>query len=151
MRTRPKGSSRNPQQVIQIWSGTFMIALSIFVFATIPEKQANGISQEGSSELISLLFWNLGHVFGFALFTGLLTLAINATRKQSVPDATTSITAILVTAAFALLTEILQNFVPGRKPAISDIGLDLIGAFIGLLFAVIWRKTTSGGKARFRT
>jgi VanZ family protein len=40
--------------------------------------------------------------------------------------------------AHGFLTEYLQNFVPGRHPQLSDVGLDHIGIVLGLLCSWPW-------------
>jgi VanZ family protein len=39
---------------------------------------------------------------------------------------------LLLTLSYALSDELHQSFVPGRYPAVSDVGFDLIGAFLSL-------------------
>ena len=138
MKTRPKKRSRI--EILQLWSGTLMIAVSIFVFATLPEKQTSGVDLAKSSDLWAFLFWKAGHVLGFALFAGFFTLSMNATRNEAVPDAKTLIAAGIAAVVIAIATELLQEISPGRNPSIADVGFDLIGAGIGLKFAIFWRK-----------
>jgi VanZ family protein len=45
---------------------------------------------------------------------------------------------ILVLAAHATATEFIQQFVPGRSGKVADIGLDLIGIFLGCLLSWKW-------------
>ena len=148
MRSRPQVRTLSKaQHLVSLWSGTLMIALSIFVFATMPEKSAQRIDPSAYSETTSLLFWKLGHVLGFALFAGSLTLTISATIGQHIPNFRTQIAAIFVALAVAATTEILQIFIPGRTPRVLDVGFDMVGALIGIWFAVKWRKTTNRKRA----
>jgi hypothetical protein len=51
----------------------------------------------------------------------------------------------LAAAAF----ELLQNWVPGRDPKVSDVIASSTGAWIGIAFAVWLRNLTPGEKAEF--
>jgi hypothetical protein len=59
---------------------------------------------------------------------------------------------IAICVAFPLAAasfELLQNWVPGRDPKVSDVIASSTGAWIGIAFAVWLRNLTAGEKAEF--
>jgi len=131
---------RRIQYLVCLWSGTLMMLLAIFVFATIPGEKGSDLTLGVSNEVPSVLFWKAGHLFGFALFAGFLTLAASATFNQNIPGARIKAVVIIVGILMAITTELLQSFVPGHIPAIYDIGIDVAGTALGIKFAILWRK-----------
>jgi VanZ family protein len=80
---------------------------------------------------------NLAHIPAFALLALLWLKAFNRNGEGSFSH----LFVLSGLALFAVSTEFLQSFVPGRTASFMDFGLDLIGIFLGLLIFRQFTKT----------
>ena len=99
----------------------------IFSFSSIPNQQMPSFG------LLDTLVKKGGHATGYAL----LALAnLLAMRSQiGGRNARPYLLAWLIAVAYAASDEFHQSFVPGRHPAITDVGIDALGAMVGLILA----------------
>jgi VanZ family protein len=79
---------------------------------------------------------NLAHIPAFALLALLWLKTINLNAKGSFSH----LFVLSGLALFAVSTEILQSFVPGRTASFMDFGLDLIGIFSGFFIIRLFGK-----------
>jgi VanZ family protein len=79
---------------------------------------------------------NLAHIPAFALLTLLWLKTINFNGKGSFSN----LFVLSGLSLFAVSTEILQSFVPGRTASFMDFGLDLIGIFSDLLIFRLFKN-----------
>lgn len=126
------------------WTGAVFAALTIFVFASLPERQIpRSLEKSGEAGVsFELVFWKAGHFVGFSLFASLITLAISKTKKLCLSQAEIFTVAVLVATGIALTSEATQFFSPGRIPRVNDIFLDLSGTLIGIRAAFLWKTIT---------
>ena len=81
-----------------------------------------------------------GHMTGYAL----LAVSLVVGQKKHTPRAIAL--ALGVCCLYALSDEFHQSFVPGRNATLIDVGIDGIGAGVGLLVQqlVRWRRRPAG-------
>ncbi len=87
-------------------------------------------------------FWNLGHIFYFALITWLLSKWM-LIRQQSVPKQWFTI--LFISLFLGVLIEILQ-YGTERTPDMGDVFRDLTGSFMMLAFFPIYSKILTNRK-----
>ena len=99
---------------------------------SLPDRSYLGVGS-ATEQVLS----NLAHIPAFA-FLALLWLKafnFNGDRKFS------NFFVLSGLVLFAIATEFLQSFVPGRTASVMDFGLDLIGILSGLLIFRLFGKT----------
>ena len=134
-----------------IWlSLALAVAVTIFLFSSQPAEVSNETSKGALRKLLELFLgestdalirqynhplrkaahFTLYAMLGFSL-TGVFQ---HQRRLHKIPAA------IFVSAAFAALDELHQNFVEGRGPQLSDVLLDTAGAATGaiLMGLILW-------------
>ena len=105
--------------------GLLNISLIAYV-SSIPDH-----SLWGDGSLNKRIISNLAHIPAYALLTFLWLRAFDRKKYGShFPIANTLILIGLV--LFAVSDEFHQSFVPGRTASLMDVGLDLVGIFLGL-------------------
>jgi VanZ family protein len=122
-----------------VWGPSILLMAVIFMFSSIPS------SEMPSFDLFDFLVKKGGHFSGYAL----LALAnLHALRQvQDRQNNRAYILAWVLAVAYSATDEFHQSFVPGRHPALTDVGIDASGAAAGLLLAGWWlrsRKQKSG-------
>lgn len=95
-----------------------------------PEKVVDGLS-------IAAWFQKLMHVVAYAILAATWIWALNGLSFRSIAAA-----ALVLTAAYAVVDEIHQAYVPGRTSSATDVLIDLAGALIGISVAAAgqWRR-----------
>lgn len=94
---------------------------AIFAFSSIPSKSMPHFSWA------DFLVKKGGHMAGYALLALSFRHALNG-RKRS-----TWLLAWALAVLYALSDEFHQFFVPGRNASLVDVGIDALGAAVGLL------------------
>jgi VanZ family protein len=88
-------------------------------------------------QLIHAFARKLGHLTEYAILAALWFRAVHAGRRlDAVPSA---LTALAVSAAWAILDEFHQSFVPSRTSSALDVLIDVAGAGLALLL-IDWRR-----------
>ena len=110
------------------WGPSLVLMGVIFAFSSIP-----------SQEMPNFGIWDFlvkkgGHASGYALLA-LANLYALKDRAGARPYAWAWLVAVL----YAATDEFHQSFVPGRHPAVTDVGIDGVGALIGLALAAWYR------------
>lgn len=83
-------------------------------------------------------FWNMGHAIGFAFLFALLPRAhvyfsnLSAVRYYLI--------AFIIAGLFAVVTESIQQFIPGRSISIVDMYLDVLGALMGCTIYMLFKE-----------
>jgi hypothetical protein len=103
------------------WAPAVLIMAVIFLLSSIP---SDGMPIFGWYDL---LVKKLGHVTGYAL------LSYSILRGLGKKDLPTIALAWFLTVLFGASDELHQAFVPGRQSTLIDVGIDAIGAFLGVL------------------
>jgi VanZ family protein len=114
------------------WGPALVLMLAIFLFSNTPSEEIPNLG--GWDRLVK----KGGHMLGYAL------LALSLLRGLGRQTGWRSLgLALLAAALYAASDELHQSFVPGRHAAWLDVGIDSLGAAIGLLsargFAVLRR------------
>lgn len=99
--------------------------LVIFGFSSIPSTEMPGFG------LADFLVKKGGHATGYALLALANMHALGWDRKRWP-------VAWLLAVLYSTTDEFHQSFVPGRHPALMDVGIDAFGAAAGLLLW-LWR------------
>lgn len=74
----------------------------------------------------------VAHLATYAFLAGLLLYAVGGPRA---PSLRALAGALVLTLLYAISDELHQAFVPARRGRVEDIGIDLVGAIIGLAVA----------------
>lgn len=107
------------------WFPAFVMMSAIFTFSSIP---SSGIP---SFDWADVIVKKGGHMIGYALLTlAYLRAFDNDINKWKL--------IWLLAILYASSDELHQSFVPGRSASVIDVGIDSIGAGLGLLWV---RKT----------
>jgi VanZ family protein len=124
---------------IRYWWPAIVMMILIFI--------ASGTS---GGKLPGFGHWDLfvkkgGHLTGYALLAAALLYGLTGGRGGSGRQAAL---AVVLAALYAVTDEFHQRFTPGRSPAIADVGIDTLGASIGLLVWSWLRRARATGVDR---
>jgi len=139
------------------WFLVFVWMAVIFWFSAQPATSSKNLSMGVTEVILKILssFFNIamdtgtGNVFiGFlhhilrkiahcTIYMVLALLVMNAFRRSEVNGMRLYLFSFLFCALYACTDEIHQLFVPGRGAQISDVLIDCIGAFIGIILYVL--------------
>ena len=104
---------------------------ALFALSAVPQPE----SVDGHQVMMATPTWqNLLHVPAYFILAMLWWRTLR-TQKWSV--ASSVIAAMLVTAAYGVLDEVHQYFVPGRYLSLTDVMLNLLGALLGGAWALL--------------
>lgn len=112
------------------WGPAVIVMVAIFLFSSIP---STGLPTFGTYDLIAK---KGGHMLGYALLAAAYLHGFGRGDPGSYRNA------FLLAVLYAVGDEIHQSFVPGRGPWVVDIGIDGIGAAIGLAAAGLRRRSS---------
>jgi VanZ family protein len=116
------------------WLPAVTIMVIIFVFSSIPSEEMPHFGG------MDFFVKKLGHLAGYAL----LAFALLWGLGLQTPGA--PLKAWLLAVVYAATDEFHQSFVPGRNASILDVGIDALGALVGILPVLMWRKTRTSPK-----
>jgi VanZ family protein len=103
----------------------------IFIFSSLPSTSVPGFGKFEFSVKKG------GHALGYLLLGRAFLYGFRP--KKAAPWL-----ALGMCLFFAITDEIHQSFVPGRGPRVLDVGIDTIGALVGLLPVLITRLRDKG-------
>jgi VanZ family protein len=110
------------------WGPALLIMGIIFLLSSIPSE---------ALPVYGRYDWpvkKLGHLTGYAL------LSYSILRGLGRKDLPTIALAWFLTVLFGASDELHQAFVPGRQSTLLDVGIDAVGAFLGLLPSLYQRS-----------
>ena len=110
------------------WGPAVVVMGLIFLFSSIHMKPPK-FSVEPFKLIKEFVLLKGGHLLGYALLALALRRGLRLRGWKGV--ASTMGCALL----FALSDELHQSFVPGRSARLIDVGIDLLGAVLGLVIA----------------
>ena len=114
----------------------FLWAVAIFVVSDQPDLPRAPLS------LIDLLLKKIAHLTEYAIFALLVYRALGPTFPQG--ECVRSVVAWTLAVVYAASDELHQSFVPGRTATPIDVGIDAIGALLGLgVWAAVRRRRAS--------
>lgn len=117
------------------WGFALLVMGLIFAFSALPMKSTPP-STAPFKLTWDFLFRKGGHVLGYAL----LALALRrGLRLRGWKGAAAVLACVLL---FALSDEFHQSFVPGRDARLMDVGIDLLGAALGVWVAAKFTAIT---------
>jgi VanZ family protein len=122
---------------LRAWGPALALMGVIFAFSSIPSQEMPSFG------LLDFLVKKGGHATGYAL----LALA-NLHALKDKAGAGRYVGALLVAVLYAVTDEIHQSFVPGRHPAVADVGIDSLGALAGLALAAWYAAAKKRGGQR---
>ena len=105
---------------LRTWGPSLLMMLAIFGFSSIPSNEMPHFG------LMDFLVKKGGHATGYALLALANMRALGWQRKRWP-------LAWLLAVIYSATDEFHQSFVPGRTPALMDVGIDAIGAATALL------------------
>lgn len=104
------------------WLPALAMMAFIFLFSNTPSSELPNFNAA------DFIIKKSAHMLGYALLALSYLHAFNGdTRKWKL--------VWLLAIFYAATDEFHQSFVPGRGPSVIDVGIDAIGAFLGLLWA----------------
>ena len=106
--------------------------LLVIYMSSIPDRSYLGIGS-ATEQILS----NLAHIPAFAFLTYLWLKAFNSNGNRLLSNLLTLSGLVL----FAISTEFLQSFVPGRTASFMDLGLNAIGILSGFLIIRLFGKS----------
>lgn len=110
------------------WGPALLVMAAIFTFSSIP---SSGLPSFGSYDLFVK---KGGHMIGYCLLGMAYLYGIGRQKPGAIW------LAWLLAILFASSDEFHQSFIPGRGPGLRDVGIDALGAGIGLAFAQFFWK-----------
>ena len=130
----------NIRALLRTWGPSLLMMATIFCFSSIPGKEMPSFG------LIDTLVKKGGHATGYALLALANLWGLRAGRSAEpagVRGARDYLWAWLIALAFAAMDEFHQSFIAGRHPAVTDVGIDGLGAIFGLALAAWYRRKTA--------
>ncbi len=123
-----------------LWSllASFYAAL-IFVLSAVPGANLRALGLPSSVA-------NAGHVPLYAGFAALVLMAFAGALPVVRRDPWPTLYTLAAVMTYALFDEFHQRFVPGRTSSLGDIGLDLLGAALALLFLYALARREPGAR-----
>jgi hypothetical protein len=121
------------------WGPALLMMMLIFLASSTP---GNDLPELGGWDTIVL---KGGHMLGYALLAVSYLRALTWDRR--VPRYAWLL-AVILAILYALSDEYHQSFTPGRSPRMSDVGIDAVGAALGV---GLWPKLRSCLKSWYPT
>ncbi|MFI5006756.1 MAG: VanZ family protein [Solirubrobacterales bacterium] len=110
------------------WSPALLVMAVIFVASATPGEELPDAGR------FDMLVRKGGHFLGYALLGAAYLRGLAWRRRPAIRDLEV---ALLMALLYAASDEIHQRFTPGRRPAVSDVLLDGVGAALG---AAAWAR-----------
>lgn len=110
------------------WGPAIIMMIVIFAFSSLPSNEIPDLGH------LNLSVKKGGHMVGYALLAQAFLWGMGKERPSAV------LWAWLFAVLYAITDEIHQAFVPGRGAWVVDVGIDALGAFLGLLREILQRK-----------
>lgn len=124
-----------------VWLAPALYMLFVIGLSSIPGTAADGAGRPPLWWLPSLIA-NLLHV---PLYAGLaLVWCVTLGLATGLPVRRVALTALALTAAFAVVDELYQHLTPGRSPSIDDVAVNAIGAALGVAVFLYGRRWFRG-------
>lgn len=90
-------------------------------------------------EPLDLVLKKLAHLGEYAVLGGLLLRALTPpARGRGRPPHRTRMAALALGALYAMTDEVHQSLVPGRGSSAIDVGIDVLGATVGVSLVTLW-------------
>ena len=139
-------SSTALQRAALYWAPLLAWMVAIFVLSSLPPSTIERLSFIQPS-LSFLVDQSVVHPMEFGVLAVLLYRLRLSYRPASGPRLQAAV--LILAVAYGATDELHQSFVPGRDPSWLDLGLDALGAAVGLLAAAtvqaIRRRSGPGG------
>lgn len=120
---------------LKAYFAPLFLMLIIFIASTIPMD--NGPNSIDFLTSLNPTFQNLLHI---PLYGVLAFLWARAFQKNNFSFKTMVLMTLFLVISYGCLDELYQTFVPGRYGGLSDIYLDILGAFLGVFVFYLFRK-----------
>jgi VanZ family protein len=103
-------------------------------------------------ETLNLIVRKMAHFLEYTVLGIFVCALINVTINKHVRSAVITFAGCTV---LALIDEFRQSFVPGRTARLTDVGIDIFGAVMGItlttiFFVVIWKINNPKADSRFK-
>lgn len=113
--------------IIKAWLPPVAWASLIFYLS------AQSVLPKFDASLVDFFFKKLAHISVYLVLYLLFWRAVKLTRPQS-NDRIQWLAPFLICLLYAVSDEIHQSFIPGRSATLRDIGFDMLGATVALLW-----------------
>ena len=121
------------------WLPAVIMMVMIFIASGIPGEEVP------TFEGIDFIVKKGGHMIGYAMLAVACYLAAYGANRNRTRSAVLSLCLAVV---YAVSDEYHQSFIPGRSATVMDVGIDSVGAIIGVtLMDFVVRRRSSGKEA----
>lgn len=121
-------SSQNGEQ-----SGKLSNKIAKFVVENLPIEKNNNTLERAQRVIRKIAHFSIYTIVGFLIMSFISTYPTIVEEKQM-------ISSLLIGIFYATSDEIHQGFVPGRSPQVTDVILDSMGVFLGILLLLLILK-----------
>jgi VanZ family protein len=128
---------QNISAFLRAWGWSLLIMAVIFAFSSIP---SNEMPQFG---WVDFLVKKGGHMTGYALLAAANLRALQPGRTGDAMGGHKTPPyglAFLIAVLYSATDELHQSFVPGRTPTLMDIGIDALGAVLGIALRAWYQR-----------
>ncbi|MCW5881740.1 MAG: VanZ family protein [Anaerolineae bacterium] len=113
--------------LVAAWMGV------IFLFSAQPQRAV------APGPLFDYLSKKTAHLLSYAILAALTYRAARLTWPTA-SRGRAALAALAIAVTYAISDEVHQSFSPGRNPSPGDVGIDTLGALLGLALVVAWPR-----------
>jgi VanZ family protein len=133
---------QNLSAFLRAWGWSLLIMAVIFAFSSIPSSDMPRFGW------VDFLVKKGGHMTGYALLAAANLRALQLDHSLGGHPATPAGQAkirpyglaLLIVVLYSATDELHQSFVPGRTPTLMDIGIDALGAVLGIALRAWYQR-----------
>jgi VanZ family protein len=124
-------------KLVWIWLPPFALMSLIFYFSS---KQNISVSDGANRDVVNFLFFKSIHILEYAVLYFLFYRAYSLSFLKSWSNRKIIVISAISTFLYSVIDEVHQTFVPTRTGTLRDIGIDLIGISIMVLYTNYYSK-----------
>lgn len=121
-----------------VWLPPFALMTLIFYFSS---KQNISVNDGESKDLINFIVFKSIHILEYATLYFLFYRAYTLTFLKRWNNKKIIVVSFVSTFLYCVIDEVHQTFVPTRNGTLRDLGIDLIGIFIMVLYTGYYFKS----------
>jgi VanZ family protein len=122
---------KHSNSIVIRWGPAIILMVIIFALSSVPSEEMPHFGEK------DFFIKKLGHMTGYSALALAFAWGFGLQRPGALWKAW------LLAAAYAVTDEFHQAFTPGRNASLLDVGIDALGAFVGLVSLGVWRRLRS--------